>query len=66
MEPVLIELTQLPKEFCEDAVLTEFTWLTQENNLWVSVYQAGLANEGFSCFGILSLMDLFFGSSQMR
>ena len=35
MELVLIELTQLPKEVCEDVVLTKFTWLTQENNFSV-------------------------------
>ena len=66
MEPVLTKLTQLPKEVCEDVVLTKFTWLTQENNFSVSVYQVGSANKGFSCFGILSLLDLFFGSSQLR
>ena len=63
MEPVLTELTQLPKEVYEDAVLTEFTWFTQENHFNVSVYQAGSANKGFSYFGILSLMDFFVSSS---
>ena len=38
MEPVLTKLTQLPKEVYEDAVLTKFTWLTQENHFGVSVY----------------------------
>ena len=66
MDPVLIELTQLPKEVYEDAMLTEFTWLTQENYFSVSIYQAGLANKRFSYFGILSLMGLFVGSIQLR
>ena len=38
------------------------TW----KSLWVSIYRVGLANEGFSCFGILSLIEFFVGSSQMR
>ena len=37
MEPVLTKLTRLPKELCEYAVLTEFTWLTQENHILVSI-----------------------------
>ena len=55
MELVLIELTRLPKEVFDYAVLTELTWLTQENHFYDSVYRAGLANEGFSYFGIFSL-----------
>ena len=35
-------------------------------SLWVSIYQVGSANEEFSCFGILSLIVLFVGSSRLR
>ena len=65
MEPVLNELTWLPKEICEYAVLTKVTWLTQENHCCVSVYRVGSANEGFTCFSILSSINLFFGSSRL-
>ena len=34
--------------------------------LWVSIYRAGSANEGFSCFGILRSIELFVGSSRLR
>ena len=66
MELVLTEFTWLPKELCEYVMLTEFTWLTQEIFFWVSIYQVGSANEGFSYFEILSSIELFVGSSQFR
>ena len=56
---MLTELTWLPKEVCKDAVVTEFTWLTQKKYFSVSVYRVELTNKWFSCFGI---MDLFVGS----
>ena len=59
MEPVLTKLTQLLKEVYEVGVFTELTWLTQENHFCVSVYRVGLANEGFSYFGIFSLNEVF-------
>ena len=64
MELVLTNITQLPKEICEYVVLTKFTWLIEENYFKVSVYQAWLANEGFSCFDILILLSpMLFESS---
>lgn len=50
MEPVLTELTRLPKKVFENVVLTKFTWLTWENIFSLSVYQAGSDNEGFFLF----------------
>lgn len=66
MEPVLTKITWLPKEPFENVVLTKLTWLTQENHFGVSVYRTGSANEGLSCFGILSLIYVFVGSIQLR
>ena len=66
MEPMLTKITLLPKELCEYAMLTEFNWLPQENLFWVSIYQVGSANKGFSVFGILSSIEFFVGSSQFR
>ena len=37
------------------AVLIEFSWLTKENQFNVSDYRAGLANKGFSLFGLMNL-----------
>ena len=65
-ELVLIELTWLPKKFYEYAVLTKFGWLTQENHFRLSDYWARSANKGFSCFGILSLMNLSISTIQLR
>ena len=35
-------------------------------SLWVTIYWAGPTNEGFSCFGILSSIELFVGSIQFK
>ena len=50
MEPMLTELTQLPKEVYDFVLLIEFTWLTQENHSNVSGYRAGSVNKGFFLF----------------
>ena len=59
MEPMLTKLTQLPKEVCGYAMLTELTWLTQENHFRVSAYRAGLTNKRFSYISIFSLNEVF-------
>ena len=46
MEPVLTDITWLPKELCIYAYLIEFTWLTQENCFeLVSTEQGGLTKD---------------------
>ena len=63
---MITKLTWLPMDIYEYAVLTEFSSLTQEIHFNVSDYQARLANKGFSCFGILSSIELFVGSIRLR
>ena len=66
MEPMLINLTQLPKELCDYVVLIKFTWLTQENYFELVSTDQGQLMKDFFCFGTLSLIDLFVGSNQLR
>ena len=58
MEPVLIKLTWLPKDFCNFLVLTKLLLVNTRNHFRVSFYRVGSTNEGFSYFGILSSIDL--------
>ena len=57
MELVLTELTRLPKEVRECAVLTESTQSTQENCFRIRVYRAGSANEKIS---YVDLIEAFY------
>ena len=65
MELVLTKLTQLPKDFSKFAMLTKLLLVNTRNYFWVSIYRDGLANEGFSYFGILSQTNLSIGSIEL-
>ena len=47
MEPLLTELTRLPKELCEYAVLTKFTWLAWENHFELVSIEQGRMTKDF-------------------
>ena len=66
MELVLTKLTQFPKYFYYFAVLIKLLFVNKENHFWVSFYQVGSANEGFSYFVVLSSIDLSIHSSRLR
>ena len=53
------------KGFCKFTVLTKHMLVNIRNHFKTSVYRVGSANEGFSYFGILILIDLSIGSSRL-
>jgi hypothetical protein len=65
IELVLIELTQLPKDFRKFTVLTKPLLVNIEDHLKTSVYRLGLANEGFYCSSIWRLIISSIASSQL-